>query len=125
MVNFLLNQKGLSKTAIGELLGEPDEYYISILDEFVNALNFTAMDLVEALRSFLSKFRLPGEAQKIDRIISSFASGYVISVLIQFDFVQSCWGYLEQILTLKSGSNPKDQISFSTKDPSQLSRFVR
>ena len=82
MVNFLLNQKGLSKTAIGELLGEPDEYYISILDEFVNALNFTAMDLVEALRSFLSKFRLPGEAQKIDRIISSFASGYVTSILI-------------------------------------------
>jgi len=76
MVNFLLNQKGLSKTAIGELLGEPDEYYIAILDEFVNALSFTSMDLVEALRSFLSKFRLPGEAQKIDRIISSFSNGY-------------------------------------------------
>jgi len=75
-VHFLLNQKGLSKTAIGELLGEPDEYFITILDEFVAALNFTSMDLVEALRSFLSKFRLPGEAQKIDRIISSFANGY-------------------------------------------------
>ena len=80
MVHFLLNQKGLSKTAIGELLGEPDEYYIAILDEFVNALSFTSMDLVEALRSFLSKFRLPGEAQKIDRIISSFSNGLVTFV---------------------------------------------
>ena len=61
--------------AIGDLLGEPDQRYISILDEFVDALNFTTLDLVEALRSFLSKFRLPGEAQKIDRIISSFATG--------------------------------------------------
>jgi len=76
IVQFLLHTKGLSKMAIGDLLGEPDQRYISILDEFVDALNFTNLDLVEALRSFLSKFRLPGEAQKIDRIISSFATGY-------------------------------------------------
>ena len=72
---FLLEQKGLSKVAIGELLGEPAQKYLDILEELVMALDFNNMDLVEALRAFLSKFRLPGEAQKIDRIIESFSKG--------------------------------------------------
>lgn len=31
ITKFLLNQKGLSKSAIGELLGEPDQKYLDIL----------------------------------------------------------------------------------------------
>lgn len=34
------------------------------------------MEFDEAIRLFLSKFRLPGEAQKIDRIMESFAKRY-------------------------------------------------
>lgn len=33
-------------------------------------------DLVSSLRFFLEKFRLPGEAQKIDRLMEKFASRY-------------------------------------------------
>lgn len=91
IAQFLLSTKGLSKMAIGELLGEPDAYYIEILDTFVEALSFTKMDLVEALRLFLSKFRLPGEAQKIDRIISSFANGYTKCNPNIFQNADSCY----------------------------------
>ena len=73
-----MEQKGLSKVAIGELLGEPAQKYLDILEAVVLAINFNNMDLVEALRNFLSKFRLPGEAQKIDRIIETFSKGYVL-----------------------------------------------
>ena len=58
--------------AIGELLGEPDAYYIEILDTFVEALSFTKMDLVEALRLFLSKFRLPVSLYHISYMLLRF-----------------------------------------------------
>jgi Sec7-like guanine-nucleotide exchange factor len=35
------------------------------------------MEIDTALRKFLSLFRLPGEAQKIDRMMESFAAKYV------------------------------------------------
>ena len=37
---------------------------------------FQGMILVQALRQFLWSFRLPGEAQKIDRMMESFAKRY-------------------------------------------------
>lgn len=39
-------------------------------------MNFADRDLVTALRYFLEGFRLPGEAQKIDRLMEKFASRY-------------------------------------------------
>ena len=43
---------------------------------YVDLLNFKDKDLVQALRLFLEGFRLPGEAQKIDRLMEKFASRY-------------------------------------------------
>ena len=66
-------------------MGEPAQKYLDIVEGIVMAINFTDMDLVEALRIFLSKFRLPGEAQKIDRIIETFSKGCVNSIFF-FNF---------------------------------------
>ena len=44
---------------------------------FVDALDFTELAFVDALRMFLQSFRLPGEAQKIDRFMLKFAERYV------------------------------------------------
>lgn len=44
---------------------------------FVDAMDFINMNFVDALRSFLQKFRLPGEAQKIDRFMLKFAERYL------------------------------------------------
>jgi len=44
---------------------------------FVDALDFRDLPFVDALRIFLQSFRLPGEAQKIDRFMLKFAERYM------------------------------------------------
>lgn len=44
---------------------------------FVDMMNFKDLPFVDALRHFLQSFRLPGEAQKIDRFMLKFAERYL------------------------------------------------
>ncbi|KAJ3601090.1 hypothetical protein NHX12_032063 [Muraenolepis orangiensis] len=53
-----------------------EEMHIEILKAFVNLHEFMDLNLVQALRQFLWSFRLPGEAQKIDRMMEAFAARY-------------------------------------------------
>ena len=92
-VFFLANKDKLDKTQMGEVLGkEPDSafvktpdtppekggqgFYVSILHHYVDAMDFTDLMFDDAIRLFLSGFRLPGEAQKIDRIMEKFAERF-------------------------------------------------
>ena len=43
ITKFLLNQKGLSKSAIGELLGEPDQKYLDILGNYSLEFNYVTL----------------------------------------------------------------------------------
>lgn len=54
-----------------------DEENIAIMHSFVNQLDFRELPFVDALRLFLQSFRLPGEAQKIDRFMLKFAERYM------------------------------------------------
>lgn len=69
-----LNSDKLDKATLGEFVGDIDNKEIMYL--FVNQMNFAGKDIVAALRHFLDHFRLPGEAQKIDRLMEKFASQY-------------------------------------------------
>lgn len=77
VASFLLRTEGLSKATIGEYLGEGDPENVKIMHEFVDMLEFEDTNFVEALRRLLQTFRLPGEAQKIDRFMLKFAERYV------------------------------------------------
>ncbi|KAI0751592.1 hypothetical protein C8Q80DRAFT_1158159 [Daedaleopsis nitida] len=77
IARFLLETDGLNKAAIGEYLGEGDEENIAIMHAFVDMLDLSNMPFVDALRSFLQAFRLPGESQKIDRYMLKFAERYI------------------------------------------------
>jgi len=44
---------------------------------YVDQHDFSGKDFVSALRMFLEGFRLPGEAQKIDRLMEKFAARYL------------------------------------------------
>ena len=72
----------LDKTAIGEYLGREVQYEggfcVKVLHEYVDMMDFSGMHFDEAIRMFLSGFRLPGEAQKIDRMMEKFAERYYI-----------------------------------------------
>ncbi|CAI6795082.1 AIF_HP2_G0052030.mRNA.1.CDS.1 [Saccharomyces cerevisiae] len=63
--------------AVGDYLGEGDDKNIAIMHAFVDEFDFTGMSIVDALRSFLQSFRLPGEGQKIDRFMLKFAERFV------------------------------------------------
>ena len=44
------------------------------MTEYIHTFDFTNISVLTALRMFLDTFRLPGEAQQIDRIMESFAT---------------------------------------------------
>ncbi|KAI8145649.1 hypothetical protein BJV82DRAFT_534870 [Fennellomyces sp. T-0311] len=77
IARFLLSTEGLSKTVIGEYLGEHDQDNVAIMHAFIDELDFSNMNFVDALRHLLQTFRLPGEGQKIDRFMLKFAERYV------------------------------------------------
>jgi len=84
---FLDNREKLDLTQIGEVFGkEPDAsfvkdtgidpekggegFYIRVLHHYVNQLDFAGVKFDDAIRLFLSGFRLPGESQKVCRRFS-------------------------------------------------------
>lgn len=76
VASFLKKTSGLNETVIGDYLGEREEFSLKVMHAYVDSFNFIGMDFGEAIRFFLRGFRLPGEAQKIDRIMEKFAERY-------------------------------------------------
>ena len=73
---FLFTNSGrIDKKKLGELLAKPTK--LNLLKEFVGLLDFKNLRPDESLRILLNYFRLPGEAQQIDRIISTFNDRYI------------------------------------------------
>lgn len=77
IASFILQTETLDKAMIGEYLGEGEPQNIAIMHAFVDSMDFTRRRFVDALRQFLQSFRLPGEAQKIDRFMLKFAERYI------------------------------------------------
>ena len=77
IASFLLHSRGLDKAMIGEYLGEGEPENVAAMHAFVDLMDFTRTRFVDALRRFLQSFRLPGEAQKIDRFMLKFAERYM------------------------------------------------
>jgi brefeldin A-inhibited guanine nucleotide-exchange protein len=83
VANFLHQyQERLDKTAVGEYLGREREYEngfcLKVLYEYVDSMDFSGMLFDLAIRHFLAGFRLPGESQKIDRLMEKFAERYYL-----------------------------------------------
>lgn len=73
-----------AKEAIGAFIGElgkkdalhecdSEEFRTAVRQEYVNTFHFTDQSVLDCVRIFLSAFRLPGEAQQIDRILVAFS----------------------------------------------------
>lgn len=76
VASFLKNTAGLNGSMIGDYLGETERFPLKVMHAYVDSFNFEEMDFGEAIRVLLKGFRLPGEAQKIDRIMEKFAERY-------------------------------------------------
>jgi len=67
---------GLHKSTVGEYLGGPGPMLKRLREQYVASYNFRGMPVSDAMRSFLQGFRLPKEAQQIDRVVQCFAQEY-------------------------------------------------
>ena len=76
VARFLHQTPGLDKSLVGDYLAEPPDshpFNTKVRAAYVARFDFRGMTFDGALRMFLSGFRLPGEAQKIDRLMEAFA----------------------------------------------------
>ncbi|KAL7194094.1 hypothetical protein ACSBR2_025688 [Camellia fascicularis] len=76
VAQFLRNTPSLDKAMIGDYLGQHEEFHLAVMHAYVDSMKFSGMKFDSAIREFLRGFRLPGEAQKIDRIMEKFAERY-------------------------------------------------
>ena len=76
VARFFKHAPGLDKETLGEYLGDPKDFMVEVLKEYCATFDFHGVTLDKALRSFLDGFKLPGEAQKISRILEVFAARY-------------------------------------------------
>ncbi|RXN23990.1 cytohesin-1 isoform X1 [Labeo rohita] len=119
IAQFLYKGEGLNKTAIGDYLGERDDFNIQVLHAFVELHEFTDLNLVQALRQFLWSFRLPGEAQKIDRMMEAFAQRYCQCNPGVFQSTDTCYVLSFAIIMLNTSlHNP------NVKDKPSAERFI-
>uniref|UniRef100_A0A8B9BN43 SEC7 domain-containing protein n=1 Tax=Anser brachyrhynchus TaxID=132585 RepID=A0A8B9BN43_9AVES len=79
VAHFILERKGLSRQMIGEFLGNRQKQFNrDVLDCVVDEMDFSGMELDEALRKFQSHIRVQGEAQKVERLIEAFSQRYCV-----------------------------------------------
>nr|BAC79659.1 putative guanine nucleotide-exchange protein GEP2 [Oryza sativa Japonica Group]BAD30105.1 putative guanine nucleotide-exchange protein GEP2 [Oryza sativa Japonica Group] len=76
VAHFLKSNSSLDKAMIGEYLGQHEEFPLAVMHAYVDSMKFSGLKFDAAIREFLKGFRLPGEAQKIDRIMEKFAERY-------------------------------------------------
>lgn len=75
----LLYEQGdkVSVGLLGACLGHHSELGTRLADSYPqNFADFAGMDVVAAIRLYLWRFRLPGEAAQIDRILTGFARAF-------------------------------------------------
>ncbi|XP_050086566.1 uncharacterized protein LOC126571797 isoform X2 [Anopheles aquasalis] len=119
VAQFLYKGEGLNKTAIGDYLGEKNDFNEQVLKAFVELHDFTNLILVQALRQFLWSFRLPGEAQKIDRMMECFAQRYCQLNPDIFTNTDTCYVLSFAIIMLNTSlHNP------SVKDKPTVEQFI-
>ena len=109
---FILSNESLDKSMIGEYLGEGEPENIAIMHAFVDSMDFTRRRFVDALRQFLQSFRLPGEAQKIDRFMLKFAERYITGNPNAFANADTAYVLAYSVIMLNT-----DQHSIKLKGP--------
>ncbi|MBA0666679.1 hypothetical protein Goklo_003056, partial [Gossypium klotzschianum] len=114
------NTAGLNETMIGDYLGEREEFALRVMHAYVDSFNFKSIDFGEAIRFFLSGFRLPGEAQKIDRIMEKFAERYCKCNPNSFTSADTAYVLAYSVIMLNT-----DAHNSMVKDKMTKSDFIR
>ena len=116
LAKFLREDTRVAQSQIGEVFGGDDEFSLKVLDCFLESLSFKDMDILDALKYFLKLFELPGEGQKIERILDAFSKSvaeanpemYTLDASFQLSFL------LMMIHTDTYNPSVIDKMSIST-----------
>ncbi|GAM29145.1 hypothetical protein SAMD00019534_123210 [Acytostelium subglobosum LB1] len=124
LAKFLLDTDGLDKTSTGVYISEREEFNASLLQAYVSLFCFTGYQLDGALRYFLSKFKLAGEAQKIDRVMEAFSKKFFSDNKDSpgFEFLNSDAAYILSFAIVMLNS---DLHSTSIKTHMTKAEFIR
>ena len=100
-------------------------FCVAVLHEYVDNMEFEKMEFDDAIRHFLGGFRLPGEAQKIDRIMEKFAERYSKQNPSVFATADTAFILAFSIIMLNTDlHNPsiKEEVSKADKERSRCLR---
>lgn len=61
---------------LGAMLGNHAPFFAQLAEEYPTNFDFAGLGVVNAIRGYLWRFRLPGEAAQIERVIQGFARAY-------------------------------------------------
>ncbi|KAK9841755.1 hypothetical protein WJX81_000904 [Elliptochloris bilobata] len=120
VARFLRFCPGLSKSIIGELLGENEDFFLEVLDAFTATFDFAGLSFDMAIRVYLESFRLPGEAQKINRIMESFGKAYHAQCPALFKNADAVYILAYSVILLNT-----DQHNSQVKKKMTVDEFVR
>ncbi|CAG9330937.1 unnamed protein product [Blepharisma stoltei] len=119
IATFLKLTPGIDKTMLGDYLGRDKDLNSQVLYEFIHLHSFQGIDLVEAIRIFLTSFRIPGEGQKIDKIMQTFAEKYYKDNPEKFSTADSVYVLSFAIMMLQT-----DLHNPANKNKMTLSGFI-
>ncbi|KAG6400469.1 hypothetical protein SASPL_137303 [Salvia splendens] len=117
IAEFLKNASGLNKSLIGDYLGEREDLSLKVMHAYVDSFDFQDVEFDEAIRLFLQGFRLPGEAQKIDRIMEKFAERYCKCNPKAFISADTAYVLAYSVIMLNTDAhNPMVKVKMSAED---------
>lgn len=77
IAEFFHKQKSnLDLEAVGDYLSGEGQQNKGVLKQFTDQMDFSGKSFTEAYREFAKEFKLPGEGQKMDRVLEAFGERY-------------------------------------------------
>jgi IQ motif/SEC7 domain-containing protein len=78
VAKFLAGRKGLSRRMVGEYICSLQKpFNMAVLAAMIFDMDFSGLHLDIALRQLLTEIHIPGEAQKIEKLVEVFARRYI------------------------------------------------
>ena len=111
----------LDPGSVGALLGSDDVDSLAVMRAFAETFAFSGSTFDAALRLFVSPFRVPGEAQKIDRLMETFARRFCACNPGTFTHTDQAYVLAFAVVMLNTDAhNPKVSISQSPRSASLI-----
>lgn len=134
LAKFMKSTSGLDKSKIGEFISKGPKdlfpYHAEVLKEYVNTFDFSTSSktpagaFVKALRTFLGSFRLPGEAQCIDRLMEAFANRLFEQLGVGNPFASADAAFILSFSTIMLNTDLHN-VGIQEKKKMKIEEFIR